>query len=147
MKGGDEMPEAAEKKPRKRNDIKGTGQGWRKGKLKYTADEIMNSFAEYLRNCADANRKPTWEGYAGSINISSQTLLVWLNAKEEENIYNPDVQEALKKVQDCFADNLQQRTDAMAVFSLKQPRYGGYTDKQVSESTGKHEIDITINGI
>ena len=142
------ISEPIEKKPRVRNDIKGTGQNWRKGKLAYTAEELQAKYKDYIDYCRSEPRKPTWEGYAGFIDIASDTLMIWLNAKsEEDKAYNPDVVATLKKIQDSFVDNLLQRTDVMAMFSLKQPRYGGYTDKQQVETTGKQSIEVTIKSI
>ncbi|MEA4895128.1 MAG: hypothetical protein VB064_07680 [Oscillospiraceae bacterium] len=136
------------KKPRKRNDIKGTGQNWRKGKLTYTAEQLQDKYKDYIAHCKAEPRKPTWEGYAGYIDIASETLLMWMNAKsEEDKAYNPEVVETLKKIQDSFIDNLLQRTDAMAVFSLKQPKYGGYTDKQQIEGKQDIKIHVTVGGL
>lgn len=136
------------KKPRKRNDIKGTGQDWRKGKLALTPEQVKEVFEEYTAYCGDSKRRPTWEGFAVKLGISSETLMLWLNAKsEEDKAYNPEMVEQLKKVRDWLTDDLQQRTDSMAVFSLKQPRYGGYTDRQAVENSGVVKLDVVIKGV
>lgn len=51
------MADEAVKKVRKRNDIKGTGQNWRKGKLKRTPDEVKEAFKDYAKCCADEHKK------------------------------------------------------------------------------------------
>lgn len=142
------MDEDKPKKPRKRNDIKGTGQDWRKGKLALTPEQVRETFEEYTGYCNDNKRRPTWEGFAVRLGISSETLMLWLNAKsEEDKAYNPEMVEQLKKVRDWLTDDLQQRTDSMAVFSLKQPRYGGYTDRQAVENSGVVKLDVVIKGV
>lgn len=136
-------------KPRVRNDIKGTGQDWRKGKTKYEAEQIKQFCTEYFQYCIDKERKPTIEGLAIHMDITSETLLIWMNADNSDGkeIYNPHVSEVLKKARDYLTDNLQQRSDAMAVFSLKQPRYGGYSDKQQIDSNNKTEILFKVAAI
>ena len=145
MKTKPEVNTPPVKKPRVRNDIKGTGQNWRKGKTKHNADEIKLLCSEYFQSCIDKERKPTIEGLALHMDITSETLLIWMNANKEDSkeVYNPDVAEVLKKARDYLTDNLQQRSDAMAVFSLKQPRYGGYTDK--GQDNAKQDIAISFH--
>lgn len=138
------ITEPDKKKPRVRNDIKGTGQDWRKGKTKYNAEELQSKYKDYINYCKDVTRKPTWEGFAVFIDVCSETLMNWLNAKsEDDRSYNPDVVDTLKKIQDSFVDNLLQRTDVMAVFSLKQSRYGGYADKQQIDTNS--DVNISFN--
>ncbi len=74
------MADEVVKKVRKRNDIKGTGQNWRKGKLKRTPDEVWEAFEGYIQDCENRNRRPTWEGFAGRLDITSETLMIsWGN--------------------------------------------------------------------
>ena len=42
-------------------------------------------------------------------------------------------------------DDLEQRTDTMSLFRLKQPCYGGYTDKP-SNDGGQLNVNITFGG-
>lgn len=141
--------DASEKKPRVRNDIKGTGQNWRKGKTKYSAEEINKFCLDYFEYCLENKRKPTLEGLAGKMDITSETLKIWINANKEDSgeVYNPDVSSALKKAMDYITDELQQGNDAMSVFRLKQPHYGGYTDKQQVEANNTHKLEIKITGV
>lgn len=142
------MAEETVKKVRKRNDIKGTGQNWRKGKLKRTPDEVWEAFQGYIQDCEVRERRPTWEGFAGSLDITSETLMKWLKATEEEgDAYNPEMSEVLKKVRDWLTDSLLQRNDSMAVFSLKQPRYGGYSDRPAVDVGASVKLDVTIKGV
>lgn len=133
-------------KVRKRNDIKGTGQGWRKGVAKYSADQVYQFCKEYFTSCEEKHRRPTVEGLAGFMDITSETLLIWMHADKAggKEIYNPDVSFILKKAQDCMTDELQQGTDSMSIFRLKQPRYGGYIDRIDNASGGSVNIAVSF---
>jgi len=141
------MAEETIKKVRKRNDIKGTGQNWRKGKLKRTPDEVREAFYEYIEKCKEEGRKPTWEGFAVYLDVCSDSLMIWLNAKEGDKSYNPDMVDVLKKVRDWLTDSLLQRSDNMAIFSLKQSKYGGYSDRPAIDVGASVKLDVTIKGV
>ncbi len=141
------MADEVVKKVRKRNDIKGTGQNWRKGKLKRTPDEVREAFKEYTQYCEGNKRRPTWEGFAGYLDITSETLMTWLKATKEDDSYNPEMSEVLKKVGDWFTDSLQQKNDSMTIFLLKQPRYGGYSDRPAVDVGASVKLDVTIKGV
>lgn len=127
----------------------GRGRGWRKGVIKYSADEIENKVRDYFNQCSDRKRRPTMEGLAGYIDITTETLLIWMNADKEDSgeVYNPEVSEILKKARDYMSDELQQSNDSMSIFRLKQPRYGGYQDKQTLENNGNMRIEFILRGL
>ena len=56
-----------------------------------------------------------------------------------------DIQILVEKASARIADELQQRKDSMAIFLLKQPVYGGYSDK--SESDKEININLSFGGM
>jgi hypothetical protein len=134
------------KKQRKRNDIKGTGQGWRKGQLKVTAEQIMTVSKEYFSWCQQQDRKPTFEGLALRLGVCSDTLKSYLgtDGKKDMDTYNPDVVVAIKKVVDYLSDDIQQRNTPMDIFRAKQAHYGGYVDRPDSQAGGQVSISFTF---
>ena len=126
----------------------GKGRGTKKTNIRYTPEQIDEFSKGYFAECEDEGKKPTIEGLAGFMDITSDTLLSWLNAKSEnEKLYDPKVIEILKKAQDRMVDIIQQSSDTMSVFRLKQPRYGGYNDKLIGEGNGNIKVEFYIQGI
>ncbi len=53
----------------------------------------------------------------------------------------------LRKAADAISDRLQQRTDSMAVLSVKQPLFGGFLDRaQQGGGDGTVSIVVTVEG-
>ena len=103
-------------------------------------EQLWTMCAQYLSQCDELGRKPTWQGLAGHIGISSARLSIWL--KE-----NGQVGEVLRRAADAISDRLQQRTDSMAVLSVKQPLYGGFLDRaQTGGGEGTVRIEVTVGG-
>jgi hypothetical protein len=107
------------------------GLDWRRGKTKYTPEQLCDLCEDYLSTCSDAGKKPTWQGLAGFVGVTSGTLNEWMNNKE--SLYTPGLSVVLKKTADAISDQLQQRTDCMAMISMKQPLYGGFVDKPAQQ--------------
>ncbi len=121
----------------------------RKRPRKYSPNEILEKYTEYLDLCDEAERRPTWEGFAEFVGISSAALLDSLNNKVEEGkTAESEMAEVLQKIQDSIVNRLMQRNDAMATFLIKQPRYGGYNDKPVISGGGEPvKVEFHIRGI
>ncbi|MPM69101.1 hypothetical protein SDC9_116045 [bioreactor metagenome] len=51
--------------------------------------------------------------------------------------------DVLRKAADAISDRLQQRTDSMAVLSVKQPLYGGFLDRTQSAGS-EHAVRIQV---
>lgn len=126
----------------------GKGKGTKKTNIRYTPEQIGEFSKDYFAQCEDEGKKPTIEGLAGFMDITSDILLSWLNAKsDDEMLYSPETIEILKKAQDRMVDIIQQSSDSMSVFRLKQPRYGGYNDKLIGEGSGNIKVEFYIQGI
>ena len=67
-------------------------------------------------------------------------------AGNAEGKYDERLSVAIKKAVDRMSDLFQQRTDAMAIISMKQPSYGGFVDRP-SNQASEIPIKITISGI
>lgn len=90
--------------------------------------------------CDALGRKPTWQGLAGHAGVTSAVLSAWLREEGEAG-------GALQKAADFISDRLQQRTDSMAVLSVKQPLYGGFLDRaQGTGGEGTISIVVTMGG-
>lgn len=105
---------------------------------KLSAVQLADGIDSYLNQCEEAKRKPTKPGLCNYLGISTKTLDNWAKqAEEAENGTAKDVVGnkyrayafPIKRAQQAMADELEQRTDTMALFLLKQSWYGGYTDK------------------
>lgn len=75
-----------------------------------------------------------------ALNVSVDTMDRWLKGDNDRNRGRRAV---IKKALARMSDEIQQRTDAMAIFLLKQPCYGGYSDK-ASDTTGEGEVHIRV---
>jgi len=112
------------------------------GVLRYTAEQIQDKCQSYLTTCDTTDRKPTWQGLAGYLDVTSETLTIWLQDKNaNESLQTKQVSAVLKKVADSLSDRLQQRTDCMAMISVKQPLYGGFVDRPDMGAGGA----VTVN--
>jgi hypothetical protein len=112
--------------------------GKAKDAQKLTAKALSVKCTDYFAQCDELQRKPTWQGLAGYLNVTSETLSGWLQDEQGE------VCTALKKVTDALSDRLQQRTDAMAMLSIKQPMFGGFLDRTRESGDGQISIHVTV---
>ena len=121
------------------------GKAAKKGRKGLSPKEILERYAEYLDSCDEEDRRPTWEGFAEFIDISSAILLDSMKSKDEDGkAADQEMAEALQKIQDSIVNRLMQRNDAMAPFLIKQPRYGGYNDKP-SGSGGNETVKVEFH--
>lgn len=128
----------------KQSDSKqGPGRGWRKGVTKYDAEGLERGIRAYLAACdaAEPPRKPTWHGAAVALKISPDSLSVWLKGK---NGATAEMGETLALFAAELSDRFQQRTDAMALLSMNQPLFGGFTNRPQDIGGGKLEINLTV---
>lgn len=120
----------------------------RRRQIKYSPEEILEKYSEYIDLCDEAERRPTWEGFAEFVGVSSKSLLNSLNNKDEDGKENESgMSEALQKIQDSIVNRLMQRNDAMATLLIKQPRYGGYNDKPGVAGGEAVKVEFHIRGI
>lgn len=119
-----------------------------------TAEELADGIDAYFRKCEETGRKPTKPGLCSSLKISTSTWDNWRRyAKENGNSglsrvtrdkyseYAWPMEDALQRM----SDELQQRTDSMATFLLRQECYGGYTDRSEGAAGGGNlSLNITF---
>ena len=107
----------------------------------YTPKELDQKLTEYLDKCQDEGRRPTRPGMRLALNMSEDTLSRY---EKGEGGYKAFA-EPIKKAMDRIRDELEQGRDTMNIFLLKQPCYGGYTDKPSGDS-GTLNVNITFGG-
>ena len=105
---------------------------------KYTRETLEMKVNDYFEDCLAENRKPNKQGLAVYLGVESETLDTWAS---RDNRFSPAIRKAYNRMSDMF----QQRTDSMAMLSIKQPCYGGFTDKP-AVSADKMKIDVKISG-
>lgn len=113
----------------------------RAGRRKMTAPALAAVCADYFEKCDGEGRRPTWQGLAGAADVTSSTLTRWLRAGEGDTL-----SEILQKAADAISDRLQQRTDSMAVLSVKQPLFGAFLDRTQAGGEGTLTVEVTVGG-
>ncbi len=108
-----------------------------------TAGELEAKIGDYFSRCGETGWKPNWQGLAVFLGETSQTLTCWA-----EGGRGTDAESArlLKKAADTISDQLQQRTDSMAMISVKQTLYGGFAEKPRENSDRKVTIEVKFGG-
>jgi len=109
-------------------------------KFEYSADEVLELFEGYLEDCRNGGRRATWEGFAGELELPSEVLTEKLGSGGKMG-------KALSMVRDALTDELLQRSDSMAIFTLKQAKYGGYNDKQSGDGAGGIKVEVSLKGV
>ena len=109
--------------------------------------EIEDTAQAYIDECIEAGKRPTMEGLAGRLGVTSDVIKVWMRKPETSTTGKDTHKErriALKKAADRMTDALQQGKDPMSIFLLKQPQYGGFADKQ-AEGNGGNDVHIKVS--
>lgn len=115
------------------------------GKLMYSADQLSEKCKAYIDHSKEVDEKPTWQGLAGWLDITSETLTIWLQDKNRmSDSTTQAVSAVLKKTADQISHRLQQRTDSMALLSMNQPLYGGFTNRPDAGSGGLVAINVSF---
>lgn len=100
------------------------------------AEEIDRVADEYIKQCFEEGRRPTLEGLGNKLGVTSDVVKRWLKPAKDERDTHKAQRIAAKKAMDRMTDQLQQCKDPVSIFLLKQPHYGGYTDKQEEAKNG-----------
>lgn len=130
-KMGEIKPEA----PRKR-------EAW--NKIRIPGEELAVMVKQYLDQCEEAGRRATKPGLAVFCGISVDTYDKWRANKDGKYTKQAAV---IKRAELVMSDRLQQESNASSIFLLKQPCYGGYSDRgQEDQGPGKLTIEILSNG-
>jgi hypothetical protein len=119
-----------------------------------TAEELADGIEAYFKKCEETGPKPTKPGVCSFLKISTSTWDNWLRyAKENDGAGLSRVTRdkyseygwPIRDAQQRMSDELQQRTDQMATFLLRQEFYGGYTDRSERSSGGGNlSLNITF---
>lgn len=123
---------------------------------KLSAQELADGIDAYFKECEDRGKKPTKPGLCTFLNISTSTWDNWMREGDgkavKRDLRSGETGEGrfsayvwpMKRAMQVIADGLEQRTDTMAMFLLKQPCYGGYSDK-CDGAVGGGNMAITIS--
>lgn len=102
----------------------------REGAVEYTKEELEDKCKAYFALCDDDGKKYTKPGLILYLNLPEDTFDGWL--RDEEGKY-AELSGVLKKAMIRMRDDLEQRNDTMSLFRLKQPCYGGYSDRPTED--------------
>ncbi|MPM31072.1 hypothetical protein SDC9_77625 [bioreactor metagenome] len=120
--------------------------GGRRGKkalCNLSADELSLKIGAYFSHCGETGWKPNWQGFAVFLGETSETLTRWMEGGSGEEA---EIARLLKKAADTISDQLQQRTDSMAMISVKQTLYGGFAEKPRENSDRQVTIQVRFGG-
>ena len=130
--------------------------------FRYTVAELKKRTNKYFAECEASGRKPVPAGLCATLNLPFKRFTA-LMAIADELAANPttskDVKDkyegegiqwehtqALQKEMLRIQADIERRTDTMALFQLKQPWLGGYTDKTATADTGI-TVNVKLDGI
>ena len=131
---------------------------WRDIQRKYTGGKkILDLFEEYKKERDDLNLPYEFSGVLTKLGIIQET---WDDYKacnlDVEGVTEDGIKgfkersSAIKKIESECASSLAEwglknpKSQAMAMFLLKQKRNGGYTDKQEFTTTGNVQIAVKL---
>jgi len=111
---------------------------------KYTPETFAKAVDKYLQDCEATDTFPSEPGLLLALDITDDTL----NNYREQNGYS----ETIKKAQAIREQYLQKivlsngaKSVTGAIFLLKQPKNGGYQDKQISD--GNINVNIGFKNL
>lgn len=111
---------------------------------KLSPSQLADGIDAYFAACKSCNVKPTKPGLCTALGISTSTWDNWVRegeGKGKEYVW------PMKKAMQVIADALEQRTDTMALFLLKQPCYGGYTDRADGRQGGNLSVTVSFGDV
>ena len=111
--------------------------------LTYTPEELERQCQLYFSSCEEGGRKCTKPGLILYLNITEGAFNAWLN--NERDRYTR-LSQVLIKAMLRIRDDLEQRSDSMSLFRLKQPCYGGYADRPAENGGGGISVTVTFGG-
>lgn len=117
-------------------------QPW--NQIKTSGEELVQQIQTYLDMCEQDGKRATKPGLAVFCGISTDTYERWRDNKDGKHGKHAA---AIKRAELVMSDRLQQESNASAIFLLKQPCYGGYSDRGHEDNgPGKLTIEILSNG-
>lgn len=113
-------------------------------KIRIPGEELAEMIKQYLDQCEQNGKRATKPGLAVFCGISVDTYDKWKANKDGKYTKQAAV---IKRAELVMSDRLQQESNASAIFLLKQPCYGGYSDRGHEDNgPGKLTIEILSNG-
>lgn len=91
-----------------------------------TPAQMSEGVDAYFAACEEEKRRATLPGLCNSLGISTETWETLRREAEEGKPGREDFLWPIRRGMQTLADALEQRTDSMASFLLKQPCYGRY---------------------
>lgn len=122
----------------------------------YSLKEMEDRVEGYLQSCKDSKRSPTIPGLCLALDITQarcRALIKAYNALDgdEARQDRKSLQIRHLRILDSarmrICDELEQRTDTMTLFRLKQPEYAGYKDKEDATSREAININVKLDGL
>ena len=111
---------------------------------KYTPESFAKAVNKYLEDCKAADTFPSEPGMLLALNISEDTL----SRYKEQNGYADTIKKALA-VREEYLQHIVLSNGAKsvtgAIFLLKQPKNGGYQDKQIAD--GNINVNIGFKNL
>ncbi|OUO17352.1 hypothetical protein [Flavonifractor sp. An4] len=106
----------------------------------YTAPQLDQACADYFSACDADGTRPTKPGLLLHLGVTEKEWKVW-EAGEPGYKRHPQIcQKAMLEIR----NRLEQRTDAAAIFLLKQKPYGGYTDRPEADGAGLLKVSVSF---
>lgn len=87
---------------------------------------------DYLAGCDEKGRRPTRPGLRAALGVSEAEM----EAIEAGRGRWKELREVVGRAMDRIRDELEQGSGNVSLLLLKQPCYGGYTDKPQAQSSG-----------
>lgn len=123
----------------------------------YTPKEMQRRIDEYFLVCEEVGKLPTIPGLCLALEITQRrynALLKAFNApsdSEAEREGRKSLQikhlKILETARMRMCDVIEQRTDTMSIFKLKQAGYAGYVDKPDGNNGDAINIKINLDGV
>lgn len=114
-----------------------------------SAEVLRGKIDEFIAACENGEiDKPTDYRLCNFLGVSPDTLGNWVKNKDDKYTGYAAELKKLELFREHFwltvADDAKRQT--MAIFALKQPKNGGYQDKQ-EKHIDDIKLDITLNGV
>lgn len=122
------------------------GLDWRKNQFIHQPEELEALCDRYFQDCAEQGKRPTKPGLILALDISESTFNEWCGANgdklasEEKRRLAAELKKALLRIQ----DDLEQGKDPMSIFRLKQPCYGGFSDRTDERGGGALTVKVSF---
>ena len=119
---------------------------WERSAAATSAERAKTLLQQYFEDCFNHQpkpRKPTKAGLCLALGVDEERFDKMANGEEP---YSKAHKKAIEQARLAVRDALEQRTDTVSIFLLKQPFYGGYSDKQ-AETGGGLTIQVQVTGV